>query len=412
MILAGTHSPEPSMPAISIADMPEFGNQMVGVLSPLHSVSIQNSGTDTLEIVSITILAVEDSPSTDFVIAPGNCEKSRIEKGASCQIGIGFSPKGVGLRQAKLVLKDNVAGSPHSFSVVGTGLLPPHADARANPPDVDFGTLAVEGRNDSAVAVLNEGNAPLNIEDIYFDGDAGPFAVSPQSCERATIQADNSCQLTVSFSPRQPGTYSASISIAHGDAYPLTVPIRGTASGPRHGFCCISGKIDKVDEATCAARGGTFSEDLEELRSRCQPPKRQLAAAVPIQPGTAFMKESENLYPCSSIPLMWKAVYDPGETISYTVSLDTYSSIRAQTGQDPWQSYRGFSPTIATQLTLSNLLVTANPKASVAAKAKTAMMMNTQSPQYFRWQVVANDSAGNVSPASDWRYFRCQVVIQ
>ena len=112
MILAGTHSPEPSMPAISIADMPEFGNQMVGVLSPLHSVSIQNSGTDTLEIVSITILAVEDSPSTDFVIAPGNCEKSRIEKGASCQIGIGFSPKGVGLRQAKLVLQGQCRRKP------------------------------------------------------------------------------------------------------------------------------------------------------------------------------------------------------------------------------------------------------------------------------------------------------------
>jgi hypothetical protein len=412
VILAGAHPRGPSTPAISIAEMPDFGNQFVGVPSPTQLVVIQNSGTDTLQLFSITAQTLEGNRTGDFVVFPENCVKARIEQGASCQIGIAFSPRGVGLRQAKFVVTDNAQGSPHYFSLAGTGLLPPHADARADPTEVDFGTMAVEGKYNSTLTVLNVGDASLSIEDIHFDRDPGPFSFLPGACDHASVPAKASCQMTIAFSPQQPGTYSASISIAHGDAWPLTVPIRGAASGPRHGFCCIGGKIDKLDETTCAAHGGNFSEDFKELSSLCQPPKRQLVAPVPIRPGSKSREQSENLYPCNSIVLSWRAVYDPGETVSYTVSFDDYSLMLARLGQDPWQPYRGFASTIATELTLPNLLPSANPKASVAAKTKTAMMMSIQPPEEFRWQVIAKDSSGNVSPASDWRYFRCQMVIQ
>ncbi|GEM_PF-4460421 len=411
VIVAGTHSRGPFPPVTIIPDKPEFGNQMVGVPSRLQSLVIQNSGTDTLQLFSISAQTTEGNSSADFVISPGNCVGVRIEPGASCQIGIGFSPKGVGLRPAKLVLTDNVAGSPHSFPLVGSGLLPPHADARPKPPEVDFGTVAVEGTYDSSLTVLNEGDAPLNIEDIHFDGDSGPFSVVPQTCDRATVQARASCQMTITFSPRQPGTYSASVSIAHGDAWPLTVPIHGVASGPRHGFCCIDGKIDKDDEANCAAHGGIFSQDLGELRNGCQPRKRQLAAPVPLRPGTASSEQAENLYPCNAVQLLWRPVDVPGETISYTVSLNAFSSLLARAGQDPWQPFRGFSPTPATQLTLSNLLPSSNLPRTPLMRRMAAMQRIVQPPQVFRWQVVASDSVGNVSPPSDWRYFRCEMVI-
>ncbi len=415
VIFAGTYARGPSAPVVDVAKVPEFGTQMVGVLSPLQSVVIQNAGSGTLQLSSISTLTMEGSPSGDFVVSLGNCVKSRIEQGESCEIGIGFHPKGVGLRNAKLVLTDNASGSPQSFPLTGTGFLPPHADARSNPVDVDFGTRAVDGKYDSPLAILNDGNASLSIEEIRFDGDAGPFSVIPQTCDHAVVQPKASCQITVTFSPRQAGVYSASLSISHGDTWPLTVPIRGAASGPRLGYCCIQGNIGKGDEDSCAANRGIFSQNLEDLRSRCQSPvKRQISAPVPIQPGTGSMELSQNLYPCNSVVLSWKPVYDPGETVSYTVSLNAYYSALASGGQSPWRPFRGFSPTEAPKLPLPDLFPISSPagsKAAVLAKPMMAMIKKVQPPEIFRWQVVASDSLGNVSPPSDWRYFRCQAPV-
>ncbi len=423
-----TRKPATNSPGLNLTNLPDFGNQFVGTPSPAWPVSIQNTGTMTLRVLMIDALTPEGNPSSDFMVSRGRCAPTQIEPGEACPIGIEFNPKGTGLRRANLVISDSAPGSPHTFTLQGAGILPPHADARTDPPLVDFGTVNMLGTRETPLTILSVGDAPLPIEGIQLAGDPGPFSISPQSCTSTTIPANGSCQITVSFTPRQPGAYSSSISINTGGPYPLAVPLQGNALGPRWGYCCIGGKIDKNDEGACTALGGKFSENLEELQSICQPPKHPLAQPIPIRPGNASIGQAENLFPCSSIQLSWRPVEDPGDTVSYTVSLYSFSAILKRRGEDPWQPFKGFPPTNATQFDLPNLLPNISPRPTSSLSPRTAMKMTVRPPQegsktptasilqaaprLFYWQVVATDTAGNTSLPSEPRYFQCQYVVQ
>jgi HYDIN/CFA65/VesB-like, Ig-like domain len=428
VILSLTRPSAAPAPALIVSNVPAFGNQSLEVPPTTKPLLIQNTGAEALQLSSISTLTSEGNASSDFVVLPGSCVQSKIEQGASCKIDIEFSPKGTGLRQSKLVFTDNAPGSPQTFSLAGSGFLPPHPDARADPTPVDFGRVGVEGTTDKSLTITNDGADPLVIEGIQFDGESGPFTISQQSCEHATLQANENCQMTISFSPKQSGIYSRSISIPHGDIYPLAVPIVGVAIGPQVGYCCVGGKIAVSDEATCKARDGIFSENPEDLKNRCQKPQRQLPAPVPIKPGSASVKQPGILYPCDNVQFSWNPVDDPGETVSYTVSLYAYSAIGALAGQNPWLPFNGLTSTPEPKLVVPIQPAPVNPKATILSGTKSGLENTVPNPfgksmaakaskvqpqlSRFYWQVVARDSSGNVSGPSEPRYFVCRGVPQ
>lgn len=104
----GVGSPQASLSVTSLA----FSDEVVGTTSPAQTILLNNSGTGTLNIVSI-------AASVNF--AETHTCGSTLASGANCSISITFSPGATGVLTGTLSLTDNVTGSPQDVSLSGTG---------------------------------------------------------------------------------------------------------------------------------------------------------------------------------------------------------------------------------------------------------------------------------------------------
>jgi hypothetical protein len=91
-----------------------FGDVTVGDVSPAQTVTITNTGTQTLTFTGIT--AGGDFSSTD------TCTSNVLNVGQSCSVSVTFSPTASGARVGSLSISDNAAGSPQSVVLSGTGV--------------------------------------------------------------------------------------------------------------------------------------------------------------------------------------------------------------------------------------------------------------------------------------------------
>lgn len=95
-----------------------FGNQVQGTASVAQPITVQNTGGGTLTISSVS---VGGSNPGDFALTDG-CTGQSLAGGASCTIGVTFTPGAIGARAATLSVSDNSAnGSPQTVSLTGSG---------------------------------------------------------------------------------------------------------------------------------------------------------------------------------------------------------------------------------------------------------------------------------------------------
>jgi hypothetical protein len=96
-----------------------YSSQAVGTSSPPQSVSITNTGTETLDISNITAGTTGDFSETNTCqSAPFN---GSLAVGQSCTVSVTFSPTASGTRASSLSITDNATGSPQSVSLTGIG---------------------------------------------------------------------------------------------------------------------------------------------------------------------------------------------------------------------------------------------------------------------------------------------------
>ena len=176
-----------------------FGPQAVGTTSAAKTVTITNTGSDTLNITAM-------STSGDY--ASSTCPAS-LAPTASCVVSITFSPQAGGPRNGTLTIQDDAAGSPHTVQLNGTGLGPGVA---FSPPGLDFGPVSM-GTTSSGrtVQLTNSGSAALTITSVTASGDFQ----STDNCPRgpATLAAGNSCTITVTFTPTAPGARTGTLTV-------------------------------------------------------------------------------------------------------------------------------------------------------------------------------------------------------
>jgi pimeloyl-ACP methyl ester carboxylesterase len=110
-------------PAVTLsAASVSFGNQAVSTISAAQNVMLTNSGTGSLNILSILITGVN---AGDFLISnTSTCPPNggMLAPSASCLVSIAFKPTAQGLRNAGVAISDNAASSPQSISLFGTAL--------------------------------------------------------------------------------------------------------------------------------------------------------------------------------------------------------------------------------------------------------------------------------------------------
>jgi hypothetical protein len=93
-----------------------FGSQKVGTTSALQKVTMTNVGTTTMNITGITVVGTNMG---DF--AEKTTCGATLAKGASCLIGVTFTPMATGARSASVSISDNGGGSPQTIALTGTG---------------------------------------------------------------------------------------------------------------------------------------------------------------------------------------------------------------------------------------------------------------------------------------------------
>ena len=207
-----------------------FGNQALSTTSSARTVTLTNSGNQSLTISSISITGTN---SGDFS-QTNNCGSSLSSSG-NCTISVTFTPSATGSRSASLSISDSAAGSPQSVSLSGAGTGTPQISF--SPTSWSFGNQVVSTSSTAeSITITNPGNASLTISSVTITGtNSGDFS---QTTNCSTVAAGSgSCTIQVTFTPSATGSRSASISVSdNASGSPHTVALTGTGTVPQISF--------------------------------------------------------------------------------------------------------------------------------------------------------------------------------
>ncbi|GEM_PF-2788495 len=211
--------------ALSSASL-DFGDVLVNDQKTLPVV-ITNQGTAVLTISSIAISTVTATDFSYTFTLPHS-----IQAGASDSMFITFAPTAPGPHAATMTITSNVPGNAtDTISLRGIGL------ARApvisvSATALDFGNVPVDSTMIKFFTIQNTGNGDLVINAFSIGGSSNAFSIGESP--PLTIGPSVSKNISVSFSPRNEGTHSATLTIKHNDAGtgPVDVLLTGFAVRP------------------------------------------------------------------------------------------------------------------------------------------------------------------------------------
>jgi Cep192 domain 4/HYDIN/CFA65/VesB-like, Ig-like domain/Abnormal spindle-like microcephaly-assoc'd, ASPM-SPD-2-Hydin len=207
-----------------------FGNQTISTTSTAKTVTLTNSGNQSLTISSISITGTN---SGDFS-QTNNCG-STLSASGNCTISVTFTPSATGSRSASVSISDNAGGSPQTVSLTGTGTGTPQISF--SPTSWSFGNQVVSTSSTAeSITVTNPGNATLTISSVTITGtNSGDFSQT-NNCS-SVAAGSGSCTIQVTFTPSATGSRSASISVSdNASGSPHTVALTGTGTAPQISF--------------------------------------------------------------------------------------------------------------------------------------------------------------------------------
>ena len=197
-----------------------FPNTTIGNASPTQTVTLTNTGTSTLHVLSIL-------PSADFT-ATTNC--TTVAPGSTCNLTAQFTPTTAStatLRAGTLEIQSDFATSLEFLTLVGVSSAAP---ITLNPTALDFGTVNVASTGQLSVTVTNNTAAPITFLGVTATGD---YATTRNPCppNGSTLAAAATCTLNVTFTPTASGTRTGTLSLTtDATTLPLTVSLTGTGA--------------------------------------------------------------------------------------------------------------------------------------------------------------------------------------
>lgn len=205
--LTGTGA-TPAIPAANPNSI-DFGPYAVNVVTPAQIVTVSNGGGTAMEGVTVT------SSLADFAVTSSSCGTS-LAAGASCQIGVTFTPAAIGIRQGTLKVSSTSLSEPLIVSLSGSG--------------EDYG-IAVSGATQEIVTAGQTASYQLTITPV--GASAGSLTLSCSGAPATATCTMNPTALTLSGG----AAGSATLNIATTGTATTTAARRGGAS-PRgaHGW--------------------------------------------------------------------------------------------------------------------------------------------------------------------------------
>jgi len=112
-------------PAVMLAPTSlSFGNQLLNTTSAAQTVTLTNTGTGPLTIVSIAASGDFAQTSTGATACPITPPATPLAAGANCTISVTFTPTATGARTGTLTITDNATPNPQTVPLTGTGTAP------------------------------------------------------------------------------------------------------------------------------------------------------------------------------------------------------------------------------------------------------------------------------------------------
>jgi hypothetical protein len=193
---------------LSVATL-DFGSLPVGATTTAQTVSLTNTGGDTLTVSGFT--------STGPFAATNGCPAT-LAPNQSCTSNVTFKPTAMGPITG--TVKVSTGSGARTVNLTGTGLA---TLLTASPTSVSFGNVIVNASGAQSYTLKNTGNTPTTT--LKYTLPAGVTAAD--NCGQA-LGAGLSCSVTVTWRPTAAGTLSGSVTIASQDSQ-ATVGVSGAA---------------------------------------------------------------------------------------------------------------------------------------------------------------------------------------
>jgi hypothetical protein len=207
-----------------------FGTIPIGGSSSPQTVTLSNGGNANLQIGGVNVTG-------NFAIQSNTCAGS-LAPAAACVVSVIASPTSVSVPTGQLTFLDDSQGNPGASQTVQLSVSGSTATAQLSTSSLFFSTVAVTSpvttSSAQQVSLTNVGSTPLTVNSISINGD---FAQT-NTCGTlpATLAANASCVINVTFSPTASGSRSGTLTIVdNNNGVPNTsqpVSLNGTGDVP------------------------------------------------------------------------------------------------------------------------------------------------------------------------------------
>jgi hypothetical protein len=204
-----------------------FSSQPLYTTSSAESVTLTNTGTANLTIVSV---GIGGTNASDFTKTADTCTAATLAINGSCSVSVTFSPSGVGSLGASLLFTDFAPQSPQTVTLSGTGV---SVGVELSPTSLTFpDQVAGSSSQAQTVTLTNTGSTTLTLSGIAITGANSSDFSQSHTCG-ATLGAGAECDIQVSFTPAAPGSKSALLQIADNVlGSPQSVSLAGASTTP------------------------------------------------------------------------------------------------------------------------------------------------------------------------------------
>ncbi len=204
-------------PHMSVLQMDtlDFGNVRINSAPASRDISVQNTGSDVLNLASAIVTPLPFSLKS---------KPSSVDVGITGVVSVNFAPTTVGPFKGSVIITSDDAKNPSTTVYVkGVGI----NSALNIPSNLDFGGLATATSADSVITLQNTGAAGVNILKYSLSDPNSVFTIKDSSAH--SIAGNTSIHVTMSFKPTSATNYSGTLTLTTDDpnASTLTIGLAG-----------------------------------------------------------------------------------------------------------------------------------------------------------------------------------------
>jgi hypothetical protein len=165
------------------------------------------------------------APDLDFTLAGGSTCTGEVTAGTSCTVNVTFTPTATGVRNGTVEIVDFSGTVIATLPISGIGVAVPPI-AQLSTTLLQFGTIPFGTTETYQLTVTNIGAGTLTI-DPSIAGQS--FVIAGSTCAEG-LMTDQSCSLTVEFSPVTAGAHNEALTVQTNGPTNPTVGLVGVAS--------------------------------------------------------------------------------------------------------------------------------------------------------------------------------------